>query len=134
MELRELSIIKTDGDNSMYWVAPEADTLKEYYGIVWNSTRYQQTNLYAIFQKWADQSISADLYATFKGDEKINSSDLIKETNYIADMGQKTVYYTNSDTSDKEALKSVFERVRREVQDDGLDMTGPVCTSGGCSV
>jgi len=134
MELRELSIIKTDGDNSMYWVAPEADTLKDYYGIVWNSNRYQQTNLYAIFQKWADQSISADLYATFKGDEKVNSSDLIKETNYIADMGQKTVYYTNSDTADKEALKAVMQRVRREVEDDGLDMSGPVCTSGGCSV
>lgn len=136
MELRDLSIIKTDGDNSIYWVAPEADTLKEWYGIAWNSTRKQQTNTYGIFQKWTDQSISADLYATFKGDEKISSSDLIEETNYIAEMGQKTVYYTNSDTADKEALKSVMVRVRREVEDadDGLDLSGPVCTSDGCSV
>ena len=134
MELRDLSIIKTDGDNSIYWVAPEADTLKEHYGIAWKSTRYQQTNTYAIFQKWTDQSISADLYATFLGDEKISSSDLIEETNYIAEMGQKTVYYTNSDTSDKEALQSVMVRVRREVQEDGLDLSGPICTSDGCSV
>ncbi|MNJ78426.1 hypothetical protein D3C77_761780 [compost metagenome] len=52
----------------------------------------------------------------------------------MADLGQKTVYYTNSDTADKEALKSVMARVRREVEDDGLDLSGPVCTSGGCSV
>lgn len=134
MDLRELSIIKTDGDNSMYWVAPEADTLKEWYSIAWNRTRKQHTDTYAIFQKWTDQSISADWYATFKGDEKVSSSDLIDETNYMADMGQKTVYYTNSDTADKEALKSVMARVRREVEDDGLDLSGPVCTSGGCSV
>ncbi|MNB61192.1 Ribonucleoside-diphosphate reductase 1 subunit alpha [compost metagenome] len=134
MDLRELSIIKTDGDNSMYWVAPEADTLKEWYSIAWNRTRKQHSETYAIFQKWTDQSISADWYATFKGDEKVSSSDLIDETNYMADLGQKTVYYTNSDTADKEALKSVMARVRREVEDDGLDLSGPVCTSGGCSV
>lgn len=135
MDLRELSIIKTDGDNSMYWVAPEADTLKEWYSIAWNRTRYSHTNTYAIFQKWADQSISADDYATFKGDEKISSSQLVDETNYMADMGRKTVYYTNSETSDKEALKSVTARVRREVaEDDGIDASGPVCTNGGCSV
>lgn len=135
MDLRELSIIKTDGDNSMYWVAPEADTLKEWYSIAWNRTRYSHTNTYAIFQKWADQSISADDYATFKGDEKISSSQLVDETNYMADMGRKTVYYTNSETSDKEALKSVTARVRREVaEDDGIDASGPVCTSGGCTI
>lgn len=135
MDLRELSILKTDADNSMYWVAPEADTLKEWYSIAWNRTRKEHTNTYAIFQKWADQSISADWYATFEGDEKISSSDLIEETNYAADMGQKTVYYTNSNTSDREKLQSVMVRVRREVaEDDGLDVSGPACTSGGCSV
>ena len=135
MDLRYLSIVKTDGDNSIYWVAPEADTLKEWYSIAWNRTRKEHTNTYAIFQKWGDQSISADWYATFKGDEKIDSSQLIEETNYMAHMGQKTVYYTNSETSDKEALKAVMTRVRREVvEDDGIDTSGPVCTSGGCSV
>lgn len=135
MDLRELSITKTDGDNSMLWVAPEADTLKEWYSIAWNRTRRQHSETYAIFQKWTDMSISADWYATFKGDEKVSSSDLIEETNYAAQLGQKTVYYTNSDSSDKEALAGVMKRVRREVaEDDGLDTSGPVCTSGGCSV
>ncbi|MNQ20166.1 Ribonucleoside-diphosphate reductase 1 subunit alpha [compost metagenome] len=135
MDLRELSITKTDGDNSMLWVAPEADTLKEWYSIAWNRTRRQHSETYAIFQKWTDMSISADWYATFQGDEKVSSSDLIEETNYAADLGQKTVYYTNSDSSDKEALAGVMARVRREVaEDDGLDTSGPVCTSGGCSV
>jgi ribonucleoside-diphosphate reductase alpha chain len=135
MDLRELSIIKTDGDNTIYWVAPEADTLKEWYSIAWNRTRFEHTETYAIFQKWADQSISADDYATLKSDEKISSSQLIEETNYMAHLGRKTLYYTNSDTADKEALKTVMTRVRREVaEDDGLDLSGPVCTSGGCSI
>ncbi|MNB58493.1 Ribonucleoside-diphosphate reductase 1 subunit alpha [compost metagenome] len=135
MDLRELSIIKTDADNSMYWVAPEADTLKEWYSIAWNRTRLDHTKTYAIFQKWADQSISADWYATLKGDEKVSSSDLIEETNALAFYGQKTVYYTNTDSSDKDALAAVMTRVRREVaEDDGLETSGQVCTSGGCSV
>lgn len=135
MDLRYISIIKTDGDNTMYWVAPEADTLKEWYSIAWKRTRKQHTDTYAIFQKWADQSISADDYATFEGDEKIDSSDLIEETNYMAQMGRKSLYYTNSETSDREALAAVMTRVRRDVaEDDGLDTSGPVCTSGGCSI
>lgn len=135
MDLRELSITKTDGDNSMLWVAPEADTLKEWYSIAWNRTRKEHTNTYAIFQKWGDQAISADWYATFDGDEKISSSQLIEETNYAAMMGQKTVYYTNCDSADREALAGVMKRVRREVaEDDGIDVSGPVCTNGGCSV
>ena len=137
MPLRYLSILKTDGDNSMIWVAPEADTLKEWYTIAWNMTRKDFTNLYAVIQKWTDMSISADDYQTFKGDEKISSSALIEETNYMAFMGRKSLYYTNSETSDKEALATVMTRkVRRDVadEDDGLDVSGPVCTSGGCSV
>lgn len=135
MDLRYISIIKTDGDNTMYWVAPEADTLKEWYSIAWKRTRKQHTDTYAIFQKWADQSISADDYATFEGDEKIDSSDLIEETNYMAQMGRKSLYYTNSETSDREALAAVMTRVRRDVaEDDGLDTSGPACTSGGCSI
>lgn len=135
MDLRYLSITKTDGDNSMLWVAPEADTLKDYYSIAWKRSRKQHTETYAIFQKWADQSISADDYATFEGDEKIDSSDLIEETNYMAFLGRKSLYYTNSETSDREALAAVMTRVRRDVaEDDGLDTSGPVCTSGGCSV
>lgn len=135
MDLRELSITKTDGDNSMLWVAPEADTLKEWYSIAWNRTRKEHTNTYAIFQKWGDQAISADWYATFDGDEKISSSQLIEETNYAAMMGQKTVYYTNCDSADREALAGVMKRVRREVaEDDGIDVSGPACTNGGCSV
>ena len=135
MPLRYLSITKTDGDNSMPWVAPEADTLKEWYTIAWNMTRLQFTHFYAVFQKWGDQSISADWYASFKGDEKVSSSDLIEETNAMAHFGQKTVYYTNSETADREALQTVMQRVRREViEDDGLDVSGPACASGGCSV
>jgi ribonucleoside-diphosphate reductase alpha chain len=137
MGLRYLSITKKDGSNSMEWVAPEADTLKDQYTIMWDLTRYEQINLYAIFQKWADQSISADFYAVIKGDDKIDSLELVKETNYASDMGLKTWYYTNVETSDKEALKGTLERIKRDVpmlEDDGLDLDGPVCTGGGCGV
>lgn len=136
MDLRELSITKTDADNTMLWVAPEADTLKDYYSIAWNRTRLEHTKTYSIFQKWADQSISADWYAVLNNHEKISSSELIEETNALAFYGQKTVYYTNTDTSNKEALATMMTRTQRYLKDDddGLDVSGPACTSGGCSV
>lgn len=134
MPVRELSILKTDGNNTIRWVAPEADTLGKYYDIAWNMTRIQHYNLYAIFQKWTDQAISADNYAVFKGSDKISSSQLLMEDQYMMDMGVKTEYYTNIHTSDKEKLASVSRRIRREINKEELDTDGPVCTSGGCSI
>jgi ribonucleoside-diphosphate reductase alpha chain len=137
MGLRYLSITKKDGSNAMEWVAPEADRLKDDYTIMWTLTIYEQINFYAVFQKWTDQSISADFYAVIKGNDKFDSYELVKQTNYASDMGIKTWYYTNVETSDQEALKGSLVRMKRNqpmFEDDGLDLSGPVCTSGGCSV
>lgn len=135
MGLRYLSITKTDADNAMEWVAPEADTLKDAYTFMWDLNRFEQANFYCIFQKWTDQAISADYYAVIKGEDKINASEVVNETNYWAAMGGKTWYYTNCETSDKEALASVL--VRKDpvlIEDDGLEISGAACTGGGCSV
>lgn len=135
MGLRYLSITKTDADNAMEWVAPEADTLKDAYTFMWDLNRFEQANFYCIFQKWTDQAISADYYAVIKGEDKINASEAVNETNYWAAMGGKTWYYTNCETSDKEALASVL--VRKDpvlIEDDGLEISGAACTGGGCSV
>lgn len=135
MGLRYLSITKTDADNAMEWVAPEADTLKDAYTFMWDLNRFEQANFYCIFQKWTDQAASADYYAVIKGEDKINASEVVNETNYWAAMGGKTWYYTNCETSDKEALASVL--VRKDpvlIEDDGLEISGAACTGGGCSV
>lgn len=137
MGLRYLSLTKKDGSNSMEWVAPEADVLKDKYTIMWNLSIKEQINPYAVVQKWTDQSISADFYAVIKGDDKFNSLQLVEETNYAHLMGLKTWYYTNVETSDQEALRGVLERMKSNsdmFEDDGLDLSGPVCGSGGCSV
>lgn len=135
MALRELSITKKDGNNSMEWVAPEADTLAAAYPIAWQYTRIEQINMLGVIQKFTDQSVSADFYATITGDDKFDSLDLIKEELHFADMGCKTWYYTNVQTSDQEALKGTMEReVPAAYEDDELELDGPVCTSGGCSL
>lgn len=138
--LRYLSITKKDGSNSLEWVAPEADTLKDKYTFMFQMTRKWQINVLAVYQKWTDQSASADFYSSIKGNDKVSSLEMVEETNYFADMGCKTWYYTNVETSDTDALAGVTERkgmtaiAGLDDEDDGLDLAGPVCTSGGCGV
>lgn len=137
--LRYLSITKKDGSNSLEWVAPEADTLKDQYTFMFQMTRRWQINVLAVIQKWTDQAVSADFYSSIKGNDKVSSLEMIEETNYFADMGCKTWYYTNVETSDTDALSGVTERkgmteIAGLEDDDGLDLAGPVCTSGGCTM
>lgn len=139
MGLRYLSITKKDGNNALEWVAPDADTLKDAYTFMWDMTRYEQINVLAVIQKWTDQSASADFYAVLKGDDKVDSLELIKETNHFAEVGGKTWYYTNVESSDAEALEGSLTRTGMVAiagldDDDGLDLNGPLCDSGGCSI
>lgn len=101
-QVRNNTLNKTSGDTSIYWAAPDSDSI--YYERVWNSTLNEQTNNYAIAQKFCDQTISADLFKMIPLGEKVGSTEMISSWLYRAKMGQKTRYYMNSsdDISDIE--------------------------------
>lgn len=103
--IRDLSIIKTDKSNVVYWCAPDAEKLANKYEIFWDMSIKDQLDLYAIIQKFTDQTISADLSYKISGADKVKSSDIIKSYLYMVKMGVKTKYYTNSKTTSQEEYK-----------------------------
>ena len=116
--IRQGFIVKTDGTNKNFFIAPEWDRLKYNYEIAWSIPTKDMIEHYAIFQKFADQGISADYYHDFtvSTDKSLTTSKLFSDWLLRVKLGVKTKYYTNSKTQDKETE-----------QDSG-------CGSGGCSI
>lgn len=104
--VRELSLIKTDKNNVVYWCAPDGEKLASKYEIFWDQSIKDQLDTYAIIQKFTDQTISADLAYKISGDDKVKSSEIIKDYLYMVKMGVKTKYYTNSKTTSKDICES----------------------------
>lgn len=97
--IRSLDIMKTNENSVSYWVAPEATKLAQKYQLAWDISTRELIKVYAIAQKWTDQGISADLYESIKGDDKIKSTDMIAEYLDMVKYGLKSRYYVNSNTS-----------------------------------
>jgi ribonucleoside-diphosphate reductase alpha chain len=109
--VRDLSLKKTDVSNALDWVAPDNDILEDAYQLAWDITPVDQVKFYAVIQKFADQTISADIYrnrtkkvTNEEGKEvtaPLTDEELILEYQAKFKYGQKTDYYNNSFTGGK---------------------------------
>jgi ribonucleoside-diphosphate reductase alpha chain len=97
--VRDLTLIKTDNSVTTLWAAPDGDKLRKWYELAWDISTKSMINIYAIIQKFTDQSISADFYRQLIGDETIDSQEMIQDYLYMVKMGMKTRYYQNTKTS-----------------------------------
>jgi ribonucleoside-diphosphate reductase alpha chain len=104
--IREISIMKTNDTATTYWIAPEGTKLKKWYQSAWDISSTDMIKVYAIIQKWTDQAISADLYTSIKGSDKISSTEMIRDYLDIVKYGLKSRYYVNSNTSNGVDLNS----------------------------
>lgn len=95
--VRDLSLLKGDGNNITYWCAPNGDRLK--YELAWDIATKDMIDAYAIVQKFTDQGISADLYRQIIGDDTVGTKEMLSDYFYMTKMGFKTRYYVNSKTS-----------------------------------
>lgn len=133
---RMLSMIKTDGTNAVEWCAPESDTLGQQYQLAWELTPVEMFKVYGIFQKFCDQSISADIYRDRRENVEIKHSELLDEVAAQIYYGVKSRYYTNSltvDTSDEDAeIDAAFGIKSNKVTDMGNN--GSACGAGGCTL
>ena len=121
--VRGLSIKKSDKSVMVNWVAPESDKIGQNYELAWEVGDSNILDLYAITQKFTDQTISADEYLVLKEEEsKIETTRLLKNYLQMVKNGIKTRYYVNSNTSSGVKLEAVKE------EDDGG------CASGGCKI
>lgn len=119
--VRDLNMLKTDNHTVTYWSAPEGDTLKDNYQIAWNIPSEDLIETYAIFQKFTDQGISADLYRKIVGTDTVTSSEMISQYLYMTKLGLKSRYYQNTLTTDGQSLST--------------EMVGAVdCVGGACSL
>ena len=102
--IRELAMIKTDTSTTIEWIAPESDNPDYAYQSTWGIADVDQIDFYAIFQKWTDQAISADMWVEVLGEERVGSTVLIKQYLRIIKYGVKSRYYLNTQTSNYQGL------------------------------
>jgi ribonucleoside-diphosphate reductase alpha chain len=122
--VRDLSLKKTDVSNSLDWVAPDNDILEDAYQLAWEVPIYYQAAYYGVFQKWADQSISADFYrdrtktvVNEKGQNVIaplSDIELFDEYYWCNFFGVKSSYYNNSFTGGAKLEEIVIKQVEQE--------------------
>lgn len=105
--IRDIYLVKTDGSNTVDWISYEADKLKDKYQRAWDIPLKDLIEMYAIFTKFADQGISADIYIDRTKEKELKASRLLDELLYMWYYGVKTRYYTNAKTTDAEALEEI---------------------------
>jgi ribonucleoside-diphosphate reductase alpha chain len=82
--------------------------------------------MYAIFQKFTDQGISADVYDDLVGNKVIDSDKLLNEYFAMIYYGLKGWYYRNTRASEKVDLSKSETAV-------SFDEVGD-CTDGSCKM
>lgn len=104
--IRAYKVVKTSGTNKNLFIAPDLDTLKGAYELAWNIPANDLTDMYAVFQKFTGQAISADYYIKYdSANRQVSSKQLLQEWLYRVKMGLKSRYYINSATGDELADK-----------------------------
>lgn len=157
--IRELALKKSDNTNVIDWVATDSDLLADKYQLAWDIDTKDMIKVYAIFQKFADQGISADFWRNRVEDPAIYTDEIVEEHLMMCKYGMKGRYYQNSLTSDQvkhtkqpmalivnpefiSSLTKASEEIREESEEaSGADdifeydeSGGRGCSSGACTL
>lgn len=119
-DIRDIYLKKTDGSNAIDFIARDSDILGDKYTIAWTVNVENQYKKYGIFQKWADESISGDVYSDRTVEKELKASRLLDEWMYMYKYGVKSRYYTNSKTT---------QGIKLDSNDSGRG-----CGSGACTL
>lgn len=111
--LRSLVKGKTDESNVLRWVAPQPKNDFAVYELAFNTSLLDQLNMYGVYQKFCDQSISADFHIDRSKSHVILEQDILFFYARMAKVGLKSAYYMVSETNADEDIG---------------------CASGGCTV
>ena len=129
--IRAKTTIKTDNNIVLRWAAPESDDPTMDYEIAWEIDTLDMIQYYGIWQKFTDQSISADWYRILEKDEIVPEEEII--TNYLNMVyyGNKTRYYLNSFTSDGANLDKLQ---RGMFSEEVITQETKGCAGGACTL
>jgi len=98
--IRDLNLLKSDNGVVMQWSAPEGEKLADAYEFAWDIETIHQIHMYALFQKFTDQGISADMFRRLVDDEKVSSQEMLRDRFNRTKFGLKSKYYQNVLTTD----------------------------------
>ncbi len=125
--VRNLTVKKTDEQNTVYWAAPYGDDPAYKYEIAYDVPTRDLIDCYALIQKWTDQGISADLFRRIVGAEKVKSTEMIGDYLHMVQRGLKTRYYQNTLTTEGLGLDDVEAAIQNTTEEAG-------CASGACAL
>lgn len=126
--VRKGVVIKTNGNDKNVFIAPNWEELGSQYELAWDIPNTDLIDMYAIFQKFTDQGISADLYIICEvkdGKRKISLKKLFTEWIHTVRVGLKSRYYMNIAGA---VISSDQEDVPISFDDDEKGCAGGACT------
>lgn len=126
--IRELYLNKTDGGNSIDWCAPDGDLIGDDYQLAFDICTEDLIKYYAVLQKFADQSISADFYEDRTKHPRISKDTLIERYLLRKRLGVKAKYYSNSKLPNKTV--DDFEVVQQTAD---FEVSEAGCEGGSCT-
>lgn len=115
--VREDVMKKSDGDNTVSWVAYNNDKWK--YESAWELDMAEYMKSMGIIQKFLDQGLSLDLYYDRSDNITVAASDILKHHVAMVKAGLKSLYYTNSRISSQK--NTIFSKISEESTDDFED-------------
>ncbi|EHP9878068.1 ribonucleoside-diphosphate reductase subunit alpha [Escherichia coli] len=96
--VRDHVIFKKSPQGQVLFIVPDYEKLKDYYTSAWDTPTNDLIDIYALFQKFTGQAISADLYLDYTKhkDGKISMKEQLGYLIKATKVGMKTWYYLNS--------------------------------------
>lgn len=137
--VRDHVIFKKSPQGQVLFIVPDYEKLKDYYTFAWDTPTNDLIDIYALFQKFTGQAISADLYLDYtkQKDGKISMKEQLGYLIKATKVGMKTWYYLNSKvgagdslTAELHAKKQAEEETRKNyplIADSSVE--DPYCES-----
>lgn len=113
--VRDHVIFKKSPQGQVLFIVPDYEELKDYYTSAWDTPTNDLIDIYALFQKFTGQAISADLYLDYtkQKDGKISMKEQLGYLIKATKVGMKTWYYLNSKVGAGDSLTAELHAKRQ---------------------
>lgn len=113
--VRDHVIFKKSPQGQVLFIVPDYEELKDYYTSAWDTPTNDMIDIYALFQKFTGQAISADLYLDYtkQKDGKISMKEQLGYLIKATKVGMKTWYYLNSKVGAGDSLTAELHAKRQ---------------------
>lgn len=128
--IREIVHGKSDSRSNVRFAAKNSDRSDYVYESHWDIGFKDAIEMYALWQKFIDQGISADLWRKLGPGEHISSREILSTFFLQTKLGLKTRYYIKTLTSINKKLEDGSEVLVHVVEESD----GPNCADGVCSM